>query len=276
MKDYVKENQRILEAWEKEYINKGYDVYFTPDGIMYRGPLVWDGKNWRHDVGGNENELWSNAPIRILFLTKDQNGGVDHDDCWDVRGDSYHHPDSEKEENRLYNKYAFNANIVRILYGLVSTNTNKMVDFDYLDDSEALKVADVVPFARINCKKETGGPQCPYDVLDKALKEFRPNLTEQILNLDADIFVCCGCFYDTNPILDFLNTIGYNFQYTNDGSYSVYYDSEKNKIAISLYHLSYRSYSRRAMYEDAIIPYYNFIKQLVDTKGTDFIESHRK
>lgn len=70
MKDYVKENQRILDAWEKEYVNKGYDVYFTPDGIMYRGPLVWDGKNWRHDIGGNENELWTNAPIRIFVFNQ--------------------------------------------------------------------------------------------------------------------------------------------------------------------------------------------------------------
>ena len=270
MKDYVKENERILEQWQKEYVLRGKDVYFTPDGIMFRGPLYFDGKNWRHEIGGNENELWSNAPLRILFLTKDQNGGEDHSDYWDVRGDAYHHPESEAEENRLYSRYAFNNNIVKMLYGIVTATPQSMVNYQDIDEKDAVIVSDTFPYARINCKKETGGPQCPDDILLPAMREFSAFLEKQIANFDADIFICCGSSKNGNKILDFLNEHGYNFKYINDDSYSIYYDNVKNKIAIDSWHLSNHYEERQTIYEDVVVPYYKFLQA-----HPDFIKPHR-
>lgn len=271
MKNFVDENERVLEKWEQEYINRGYDVYFTPDGIMYRGNIKWDGKNWRHLPSEKDNELWANAPLRILFLTKDQNGGENHDDCWDVRADAYHRPDSEVEENLLYKQYAFNNNIVKVLYGLVTTTPQSMIGYMDIDEREAVRISDVFPFARINCKKETGGPSCPDGVLANALAEFSSFLEEQIHLLDADIFICCGSGDYENKILNFLNEHGYNFKYLNDDCYSIYYDEEKNKIAIDSYHLSNFTISRQSIYEDIVVPYYKFLQA-----HPEFINSHRK
>ena len=131
-------------------------------------------------------------------------------------------------------------------------------------------MSDEYPFARINCKKEVGGPSCPDNVLEKVINDYSCYLKQQILNLDSDIFVCCGNNNKENLILNFLNKIGYKFEYLNDESYSIYYDKEKNKIAIDLYHLSYYYYSREAMYNDAIKTYFAFLKS-----HPHFIKSHR-
>lgn len=260
--DYVKKNEDILHRWEQEYIKRGHNVSFTPDGIMYRGKEDWDEANWVHTQSGKENELWANVPLRILFLTKDQNGGEDHSNWWDLRGDSYHHPDSDFEEYRLYKQYAFNTNIVNILYGLVKTIPDKMINFEDIKEQEALMLADSYPYARINCKKETGGPDCIDEVLLNAIDDYRDFLQEQIRNLDADILVCCGNNNDNNIILNSLNEF-YNgkFKWID---YATWYNEEDNKLAIDLYHLSHRYYARKKMYEDAIIPYHKFIQKHPD------------
>ena len=272
MKNYVEENQRILVNWEQEYKNRGNVINFCPDGIMFRGSIEKDkaGKNWRHLENGKENDFWANCPLRILFLTKDQNGGMDHEDYWDPRGDAYHKPGSRIEDYVLDKRTAFNTNIVNILYGLVKTTPDTFIEYDKIDEKDAVKVSDEYPFARINCKKEVGGPSCPDNVFIKAIDDYSCYLKQQILNLDSDIFVCCGNYNKKNLILNFLNKIGYKFEYLNDESYSIYYDKEKNKIAIDLYHLSYNYYSREAMYNDAIKTYFAFLKS-----HPNFIKSHR-
>lgn len=39
-KNYVEENEKILDAWEQEYKNRGKDIYFSRDGIMFRGEFA--------------------------------------------------------------------------------------------------------------------------------------------------------------------------------------------------------------------------------------------
>ena len=270
-KDFVKENQKILKAWEQEYIKRGKNICFVPDGIMFRGPIVKENGFWVRKESGKENELWANCPLRILYLTKDQNAGENHEDCWECRGGSLHRPNSNVEDYVLYNVTAFNTNLAKSLYGLVTTTPDKFIDFEDLDEKEVVKVSDEYPFAQINCKKEAGGSSCPYPVLINAINEYGSFLKQQILNLDADIFVCCGEMNNgCNPSFNFLNEIGYNFKYTNDGSYAIHYDAQKNKIAICAYHLGHR-YSRKAMYEDIVKTYYVFLQE-----HPDFLKSHRK
>ncbi len=270
-KNYVKENQRILDAWKNEYEKRGKDICFAPDGIMYRGPVIMDNGKWRHEPSGQENDLWANCPIRILYLTKDQNGGKNHDDYWDLRGDAFHHPNSNVGDNVLYNaRGRFNGNLVRTLYGLVTATPDKMIEFEDIDVKEAVKISDTYPFARINCKKEVGGKECSDLLLGNAINEYQTFLSQQILNLEADIFVCCGNSSGVNLILNYLNTIGYNFEFVNNNdAYDIYYDSQRNIIAIDSYHLSCR-YANSDVYNDIVKTYYNFLKL-----HPDFIKSHR-
>ena len=271
-KNYVEENEKILADWKQEYKNRGKNINFVPDGIMFRGDFAQcDNGIWYRKKSGKENQLWSECPLRILYLTKDQNAGDVHDDYWDCRGGSLHKPYSNKEDYILNRKTAFNENLAKSLYGLVTTKPNKFVEFKNIEEKEVVKVCDEYPFAQINCKKEAGGSTCPYPILIEAIKEYGPFLKQQILNLDADIFVCCGEQKNGfNPSLNFLNEIGYNFKYTNDNSYAIHYDEQKNKIAICAYHLGHR-YSRQAMYEDIVKTYYVFLQE-----HRDFIKSHRK
>lgn len=270
MKDYVEENEKILAAWEQEYKNRG--INFVPDGIMFRGDFAQcDNGIWYRKKSGKENQLWSECPLRILYMTKDQNAGEDHNDFWDCRGGSLHKPNTNIEDNVLFKvKSGFNQNLANSLYGLVTTTPQKMIEFEDIDEKEVVKLSDEYPFAQINCKKEAGEGSCENAVLNRAIKEFQPFLKQQILNLDADIFVCCGEQNGVNPSFNFLNEIGYNFEYTNDNSYAIHYDAQKNKIAICAYHLGHR-YSRQAMYEDIVKTYYVFLQE-----HPDFIKSHRK
>ena len=277
VKDYAGENQRILDRWMDAYTKKLGDNYeFAEDGLMFRGAIVSDGANWRHEPSGTENELWSKCPIRILYLTKEQNGGdIESGDygAWDVRADAYHDPYSEPAENKLFNyRGGFNKNLVYSLYGLFKATPDHYIEFEDVNEEDAVHYSDIIPYARINCKKIPGGSNCDEDALADAMKEFGSLLIEQINNLDADVFVCCGNKYKKNAILDFLNNNGYNFKEPEDNeSYDIWYDEEKNKIAIDSYHLSYYSYARKSMYEDIVWTYHNFLR-----KHPSFYESHRK
>ena len=51
MKDFVKENERILTEWKRKYND---DDNFADDGIMFRGMFYFDGANWRRDKSGEE------------------------------------------------------------------------------------------------------------------------------------------------------------------------------------------------------------------------------
>lgn len=89
MKNFVAENDCILEEWRNAYVNNNQSEYpdctnlheyFTPDGIMFKGDFLPDRRNysdgksvfrWKRNCSGEENTLWTRAPLRVLFLTKD-------------------------------------------------------------------------------------------------------------------------------------------------------------------------------------------------------------
>ena len=88
--------------------------------------------------------------------------------------------------------------------------------------------------------------------------------------MDADIFVCCGYNQSIpdagNRMLNLLNTIGYHFKPQDEEKW-IFYDSDKNKVAINSYHLSYLRFD----YVGMISAYHEFLK-----KHPAFSESHRK
>lgn len=287
--DYVEENERILDEWRYSYVKENRSKhpectnlheYFTPDGIMFKGEFLPtrkyypDGKSvfrWKRDCSGEENTLWTIAPLRVLYLTKDQNsyGG---DVAWDVRSESYRYRDEKYRPDEMWldTGVTFYRNLVYSLYGILKTTIDQPMGYNDFTDKDALSFADKQIFARINCKKEVGDDKCPDNVLFDAINREKSFLERQINSLDADIFVCCGysqSIPDTgNRMLNLLNSIGYHFKPQDEEEW-VFYDSDKNKVAINSYHLSYLRFD----YVGMISAYHEFLK-----KHPTFIESHRK
>lgn len=286
MKDYVAENERILNEWRNQYVKDNKSSYpnypnlyeyFSLDGIMFKGEFQGEYKyneegkcrfRWIRIPNGNENNLWANEPIRVLFLTKDQNTGDDV--AWDVRSESFRYADEKFRPADMWldtYKTTFFRNLVCSLYSIGNTTIEKpALDFT---NKEALEYADKHIFARINCKKEVGGATCSNSNLRTAIRD-NDFLKQQIDNLDADIFLCCGYSQSIEKtgslILNFLNDNGYNFEQEIDEW--IYYDEEKNKIAINSWHLSD---FRRFNYSEIALKYHEFLKN-----HPTFIESHRK
>ena len=77
-------------------------------------------------------------------------------------------------------------------------------DFSWED---ALRFSDEKIFARVNCKKEVGYSTISDRVLKESIDKYFDNLKEQILKIDADIFVCCGHQKDDNLILNTVKDI---------------------------------------------------------------------
>lgn len=285
MKDYVAENERILNEW-RNHLNQ-YE-YFAPDGIMYKGEFRGAYKyyengeykfRWVRIPSGRENILWTDAPLRVLFLTKDQN--TSGDTAWDVRSETYWAADENvTPEERGIDKSRFNSNLVYILYGILNTTADKQVGYNDFTDNEALSFADEQIFARINCKKEVGGEKCENYDLQKAIDRDLKLLKEQILNLDADIFVCCGHQNEKNIILNTVYDIYKDeFEYVNcvEGKGTgMHYNAKRNKLAIDAYHLSHLNGGSEARYNETVGMYYEFLKYLKKTKSIDFTNSHRK
>lgn len=276
-KDFVRNNHDILMRWRSDYVERTKPLYpkcnnlkdyFALDGIMNKGkfePLYRDKEKklfwrWERKPSGEENQMWTNAPLRILYLTKDQNT----DGCvsWDVRSESFRYPDSQcsPEDMYLYSQNTFYRNLVYSLYGILNTTHERKMEYTFTNQ-QALECADKNIFARINCKKEVGEARCSNNLLDTAIRTDSKFLEEQINNLEADIFVCCGFSETTNGtgnlMLNFLNTIGYDFKADVEKGSWLYYDEKKNKIAINSYHLSYLSFD----YDGMINAYYEFLKE---------------
>lgn len=262
MKDYVAENERILEEWRKNNEKLG-EVNFADDGIMYRGAMIENGSE-RDSNSKLENELWNKAPLRVLFLTKDQNAGGYG--AWDVRG----------EIGNL--SYAFFRNLMYQLYGLVKTKPGHKIDYIFSNE-QAIELYSSFPIARINAKKEAGGNSVSNNTLRFYIERDKKYLKEQILNIDADIIVCCG-YSDYieesgNILLNFLKSECYkslenrdNNGWVDDDGW-IYYDEKENKIAINNWHFSARK-SSEEWYNQITNAYYRFLE-----KHPDFIKSHR-
>lgn len=283
VKDYAGENQRILNEWcekfvqdklkDKEYDGYEREKYFAKDGLMNRGDFEYKDGVWLRKMsegGKKENKLWREAPLRILFLTKDENTGGD--EAWDVRQETFYAKYKEREVNAFSNSF-FYQNEACLLYGLLHTNLhNGLFDFEKFSWEDALQFSNEQIFARINCKKEVG-----YEKIDDKdllrsimIEKYDKNyLKEQISSLDADVFICCGSRSDKNIILDTLNEC-YDKKFKWIG-YATWFNEEENKLAIDAYHLSFFKYGGlKARYDEVVGVYYNFIKYIHDKKGIDF------
>ena len=272
VKDFVGENERILQEWEKFNSTHEANPNFAPDGIMFRGEKDQysnlDGSitsERYEDENNKENELWANAPIRYLFVTKDQNawGGA----AWDVRGETARY---ELDSNSI--PLRFYRNFLYLLYGLSHTYDDAMCGYNDFTNAQAIETFESIPLARVNVKKQAGIKSISNAVLARYMDRDKDFIVRQVKNLDADVIICCG-YSDSvdksgNLILNFLNDNLYNFKNViNDW---IYYDEDKNKVAINAWHLSYLGVKEKDFFEGMISAYHEFLQG-----HKKFLESHR-
>lgn len=291
MKDYVEENERILNEWcrkfvedkkhDEEYKDCEIEKFFAKDGIMNKGEFYideyYDG-TIRRQESFIENTMWNECPLRVLFLTKDEY--TSEKEAWDVRTETFYEKGGgTPPKNNTVSSSFFFQNEACILYGLRNTTPEKKTPFDEFSWEDALSFSDEKIFARINCKKEVGNPIILDNVLQDAIDKYYVYLKAQILTLDADILVCCGNQKENNIILNTVYKIYEDeFEYVNcvDGKGTgMHYNSKRNKLAIDAYHLSFFKGGLEARYNETVGMYYEFLKYLKNKKNIDFSAPHR-
>ena len=263
--NFVEKNDSILQKWKEHNEKVEKNPNFASDGIMFRGEIdqYSADQNERWPNPEKENELWENAPIRYLFLTKDQNarGGA----AWDVRGET-----GRSNEDSCSIREQFYRNLMYILYGIIHSE-DTLCGYEDFTNEQAIQTYDSAPLARINVKKQAGGSSIGNNTLKTYIERDKEFLIEQITALDADVLICCGyseSIEDTgNIILNFLNKEIYNFTKINEW---IYYDDKTKKVAINAWHLSYnRGVSQKDFFEGLVTAYHQFV-----IKHPDFIK-HR-
>lgn len=274
MEDYVGKNQRILDEWrakfaedkksDEEYIDLDPAQYFAYDGIMNKGEFYVDeiedfaSTEWpcRRKPSGKESELWAKAPLRVLILGKDPNGyGCE---AWDIRTETYYiKGNGIPPQNHEISESIFFQNAACALYGIFHTDLEHgIMNYNDITWEDALHFSDELIFARVNCKKETGGPTCNPTILNNAVREYFDFLSEQIKTLDADIIICSG----KSTIIHILNRIyDWSFERVPDAPFA-WYDKEKNKLAIDSYHMSWNRGKEDVVYYSILRPYFAFLQ----------------
>ena len=269
MKDYYQMNESILNEWEQAFNAnyKGKAPDFCKDGLMNMGVYVDNNQcqnageywptGWARKASGNESELWSKAPLRILYLTKDLNGG-EGGSGWDVRFESLYKAGIDDE---ILRKDSIFKLIAYTLYGLTQSTVDKVVSYQELENmshTEILPVVNACAFARINVKKEVGASSVTDDSITEEMEKYHKYLIRQITALEPDIIVCCGNRNDRNVIIDFLNKYYYCFESTKEGS-SIHYDKTFGVVAIDSYHFAARK-GDETMYNDVVVRFMEFLK----------------
>ena len=212
--NFVEKNDSILQKWKEhnEKVEKTMNQQkpnFASDGIMFRGEIdqYLADENERWSDPEKENELWENAPIRYLFLTKDQN-------CWDKPAWDVRSETGRSNEDSCSIQYRFYRNLMYILYGIINSE-DTLCGYEDFTNEQAIQTYDSAPLARINVKKQAGGSSIDNNKLKTYIERDKEFLIEQITALDADVLICCGyseSIEDTgNIILNFLSKEIYNF-----------------------------------------------------------------
>lgn len=254
MMDYITENDNILKEWRLSNLRYGEDD-FADDGILYKGESFPIEFGSCKDESGTENELWEHAPLRILFITKDQNAGGEG--AWDIRTETGR---VSLEGDTI--PLAFYRNLMYQLYGLVHTTDKQVCDYTF-SNADAIHLYDTYPLARINVKKQAGSSSISNNKLRYYLQRDRELICKQISNLDTDIMVCCGYSESVentgNLLLNFLSENGYSFEPFSQNCW-VYYDSTHNKVAINTYHLSARK-SSETIFTEMMADYHAFLRK---------------
>lgn len=257
MGELLKRNEELLGQWVTICKEKEPKSHFVKDGLLYRGDIHYNGGNWDREPSNNEDNLWSNVPIKIIFLMKDFTNLEMDDIRYETmrRNDIPPHFDPIKRD-------AFSMNILYWLYGLTHVRKLDMVPFSEIENGQiCFDFYEKYPLVRINCKKVSGGSSISNSLLYQYLSDsdYSKLLKEQIELFEADIIVCCG---GNSQIKRYVSENIYtSCEKINNW---MFYDSEKKKLIIDSYHPSYYSWSRQSLYEVLMKNYLEFLSMNKD------------
>ena len=239
---------------------------FCPDGLHYTGSpsephYNEDGSSYRVMMGDDkQEELWSSAYLKPVFLCKDYNGKNDDG--------KYGQMDAREEtgysNERLY--YRFYARYLRLLYGITNYDfkNNAFPEFEEADNQENFWLEEKgffhAPVVRMNLKKIAGGNKCEDWLLKEYIKHDKEFLTRQKdIYEGANLFICCHGG-DSNPILGLVKNEWFpDLEMFKPSNGYIWYSPSKRVVVVDEYHMSARfiSYSK---YYQAI----SYLKKFLD------------
>lgn len=245
---YHKKEEQLFDRWVERARELRDSDEITKDGLLYRGELWFDGYCQVHRKA-DEEQLWADASLRLLVLTKE----LYDEDGWDLRAESGRVP-SPRLTCRT--AYRFFPNLELWVYGLMNIPDRKVVSFSRADNETRLQgFYENAPIARVNCKKQPDAKAASNTVLQKYMDNYSDLLTEQIKLYDADIILCTG---GQGLLVKFLH----DYVYTDLVQFNehCYYSPSAGVVAVRQYHPCYNVYSRKEMYTSMMRDYQDFLK----------------
>ena len=229
-------NNAILKEWAERSMERG-EGEIANDGLHNKGRFQYSEDGfWSREPSGDEEWMWKASRMRLLFLTKDLND----DEAWDIRYET------GRKNGTAYPQVTalFYKNMMRITTGLrIWVLYDKVEDYDGVENYSQSTFFNALATARINCKKQPGGGSISNERLKTYIDAYTDLLTKQIVNLDANVIVCCG---GSSMIKDFVAEHCYtDIVKKNDW---IYVSSSTGKIVIDSYHLSYHFISEKDFY----------------------------
>ena len=245
---YHEKEEELFERWAQRARKLHQSDEITKDGLLYRGELWFDGYCQVHRRA-NEEQLWSDASLRLLVLTKE----LYDEDGWDLRSESGRVP-SPRLTCRT--AYRFFPNLELWVYGLMNIPDRKVVPFSRADNETRLQgFYENAPIARVNCKKQPNAVAASNTVLQKYMENYADLLAEQVLLYDADVILCTG---GQGIMIKFLHDHVYrDMEQYNE---HCWYSPSTGVVAVKQYHPTYSVYSRKEMYQSMIHDYQDFLK----------------
>lgn len=226
------ENEKILNKW-RALSEKRHDGDVSSDGVYYKGELYLNSDSdqmWRY--AGKEDDQWSKAKRRILFVSKEPN---EENNAYDMRAIDL----TTNTDGSLSFGCRFNKNLLRITTGLSTLTKSGYDSFDKVNEVAYVNIVwQETAIARINLKKHSGGSTTDMDKLFEDLNTYKPLILEQLNLLSPNIIVCCG---GSSRIMKFvieeyLKEVPKDLKSETDNW--VYYSPSKDTWVIDSYHLN--------------------------------------
>ena len=181
MRYYNNELDLLFDEWIRVLYSEKQDS-FCRDGLM---------------INDKENEslvdeLWEDAPRRILFLVKDKDT-PDGDDTrrWMIEGE--HVTEMRRLRGGIVGRTGFFPNIARIFYGLLNDDITHRVTFEEVKAhfNEVVRTFNTFPFAFMEAKKEAGFSSVHFQDVHMAEERDKDYIKREFDILAPDIIVCC-------------------------------------------------------------------------------------
>lgn len=245
---YHEQEEKLFKRWSTRARKLRDADMITKDGLLYRGEVWFDGYN-QVCRPADEEQLWDDAGMRLLVLTKE----LDEDDGWDIRGESGRVP-TPHLTNRTAQR--FFPNLELWAYGLLTIPDRKVIPFSRADNPTRLQgFYENAPIARVNCKKQPDMKAASNAVMQKYMEGYADLLAEQIAMYRADIILCLG---GQGTMVNFVQKhVHPDLEQVNA---HCWYSSEANVLVVKQYHPNYNVYSRKEMYSGLMRDYQAFLK----------------